>query len=262
MPSPASADHAAPPPPRARQTAVWNTVAAARQLAWPTAAGIATVLLCLQAGQWQWAKAERQAAAQTLLTQRAALPPLAWEESFGAIPESIQYRRIAVRGHYVASGQILIDNQIRHGRAGVSVLTPLQPDTGGPRVLVDRGWIATPPQRDTSVSPAVPEGRQELIAEIRFPLAQAFLLAPDTAPAGDNARWQGIDLPRYATAAAVPMQPFVLRLPPDAAGGYLREWPQPAERQARHRGYALQWWGFAATAAGLWLAWLLRRWNR
>ena len=259
MHTPAPFDPIAPPPHRALQPVARNAAMPARQLVWPTIASLATMVLCLQAGQWQWTKAERLEATQALLAQRAALPPLTWEESLKAIPASLQFRRITVRGHYVASGQILIDNQVRHGHAGVSVLTPLQPDAGGPRVLIDRGWIATPLQHDVPVTPAVPEGLQMLVGEIRVPSSHAFRLAPDTAPAGNNARWQGIDLSRYAAASGAPIQPFVIRLPPDAAGGFLREWPQPAERQARHRGYALQWWGFAATAAGLWFAWLLHR---
>jgi surfeit locus 1 family protein len=52
----------------------------------------------------------------------------------------------------------------------------------------------------------------------------------------------------------VALQPLVIRLDADQPDGYLRAWPRPDERIERHRSYALQWFGFAASTVGIW-AW-------
>ncbi|MCP4952442.1 MAG: SURF1 family protein, partial [Proteobacteria bacterium] len=41
--------------------------------------------------------------------------------------------------------------------------------------------------------------------------------------------------------------PYVLRLAPDAVGGFVREWPGPSRTMIqRHQAYAVQWFGMAA----------------
>lgn len=226
---------------------------------WPTLLVLLVVPLCLALGQWQWDKAERAVAARALRDARlvAAAQPL--PSHLLTDPEAWDYRPVQVAGNYLASGQILLDNQVRHGQAGVNILTPLRPDSGGPLVLVDRGWLPAPARHDTRLAPPVPTGVQAVRGTVWRPTVHSFRLAADTAPAGANARWQGLDLARYATASGQAVQPVVIRLDPDAANGFLREWPLPGERQAKHRSYALQWWAFAATAVGLWLYFLCRR---
>ena len=41
--------------------------------------------------------------------------------------------------------------------------------------------------------------------------------------------------------------------------GFVRDWPRPDDRKERHLSYALQWYGFAASAVLIWLALAWRR---
>ena len=50
-----------------------------------------------------------------------------------------------------------------------------------------------------------------------------------------------------------------MQLDPDAASGFVRDWPRPDERAERHRSYALQWFGFAASSLGIWAYFLIRK---
>lgn len=220
---------------------------------------VLVVPLCLALGQWQWNKAEREVAARALRDARAAAPAQPFPATLLRDAEALRDRQVHLEGEYLVRRQILLDNQVRRGQAGVNVLTPLQPADGGPLVLVDRGWLPVPARHDTPITPPVPAGLQAVRGTVWLPPAHSFRLAADTVPAGNNARWQGLDLPRYAAASGVAVQPLVIRLDPAAPHGFLREWPLPGERQATHRSYALQWWGFAATAVGLWVFFLFRR---
>ena len=70
---------------------------------------------------------------------------------------------------------------------------------------------------------------------------------------------QNLDLARFARLAGYPVQPVVLQLAADAPAGFVRAWPRPDDRKERHLSYALQWYGFAASAVLIWLALAWRR---
>ena len=116
--------------------------------------------------------------------------------------------------------------------------------------------------------PAV-EG-QDLAAELRELLVEAPHTAGDvedaptvelTHDAPTGAVWQNLDLIRFATATGLDVLPIVLEqtAPIDATDKLVRNWPAPDFGIDRHRIYMAQWYLFAATAAGLWLYFNLRR---
>ncbi|MEW6165536.1 MAG: SURF1 family protein [Pseudomonadota bacterium] len=216
---------------------------------------LALVALFVSLGQWQWGKAERMTAAQALLETRAAAPLLA----LPAVPvrdaQAFHYRKVSVRGRYRPAGQILLDNQMHAERVGYRVLTPFVIDGGAIEVMVDRGWVAAPAERHRLPElPAVPPELTLLVGTAVVPSGRHFALAADAAPPGSDARWQFLDLARYAREARAALQPLVLRLDPDQPHGFVRIWPRPDDRQERHRSYAFQWFGFAASAVAIW-AW-------
>lgn len=228
-----------------------------RPTVWATALLLLLVTVFVNLGQWQWGKAERKAAAQALLEARAGEAPLSLPASAVTDATFFHYRRVAVRGHYRPAGQILLDNQMQGERVGYRVLTPFViagPSGAGDReVLVDRGWIPAPADRRELPVAAVSPAPTFITGTAVVPSDRHFVLAADTAPPGGNARWQFIDLARYAREARVELQPVIVRLAADQPDGYLRSWPRPDERIERHQSYALQWFGFAASALGIWV---------
>lgn len=221
---------------------------------WTTALMLALVAAFVALGQWQWGKAQRKEAAQAQLDTLAGAPPVELPATPIAAAGFFQYRRVGVHGQYRAAGQILLDNQVMDDKVGYRVLTPLAIEGGRMEVLVDRGWVPAGVDRRSLPEVAVPPGPTFIVGTAVLPSTKNFSLAADTAPPGGNARWQFIDLGRYARAAQVELQPLVIRLDPDQPHGYLRAWPRPDERHERHLSYALQWFGFAASAVGIW-AW-------
>jgi surfeit locus 1 family protein len=226
---------------------------------WPTVLLLALLPVFLSLADWQWQKAERKSSAQARLDQRHGQAPISLPPTLVADAEALQYRRVAARGHYLAERQILLDNQVRHGVAGVSVLTPLALDGARLTVLVDRGWLPTPADRRQLPHPAVPAGTVDIKGTLVLPPTRFFRLGAETASAGGDAVWQHLDLTRYRELSGLTLQPLVLRLAPEAGHGFLREWPRPDERHDKHRSYALQWLGFAVAAVLIWGWFGLRR---
>lgn len=225
------------------------------------------VALFVALGQWQWAKASVKGDLQALFDARSAEPPVLMPGTRVA-PEALRYRQIVVRGRYEPERQILIDNRIYREQAGYHVVTPLRiegsEDSEGNelRVLVNRGWIpALAEHRQTPVV-STPQGMVELAGMAVVPGNRFFTLGrePDSAAKGWPGVWQNLDLARYQSVVRFPLQPVVIQLAPDSpVGGFAREWPRPDERLEKHVGYALQWWGFAATTVAIWLFSQFRR---
>ena len=166
-----------------------------------------------------------------------------------------RYRPVAVEGTFDAARQILIDNKVEDGRAGYHVVTPLLL-ADGRAVLVDRGWIAAGETRAQLPQAAPPAGPLTVQGRVNIPAAHYVELA-HAAPAGGV--WQNLDPSRFATASGLPVLPIVLEQTAPligSAGGldnFARNWPAPDFGIEKHRIYMMQWYLFAATAAGLWL---------
>lgn len=224
----------------------------------PTLAALILIPACLKLGAWQWDKAERLVARHAQQTAQAGAEPRTLPAGPLDHPDAWLYRPVVADGDYLADGQILLDNQVRAGRPGVAVITPLRLGGSDRLVLVDRGWLPVADDPRAPLAPPVPTGWQR-IRGIAWPAdARHFELARDTAPPGGNARWQHLDLTRYAQASGHALQPMIIRLAPDADGGFARDWPAARDREPKHRSYALQWFAFAATITALWLGFALR----
>ena len=212
---------------------------------------------CIALGNWQHARFERKEAAQAQLDRRAADAPVA----LGSAPveaETLRSRPVVVRGRFEAGRQFLVDNRIHREQAGYHVVTPLRIEGSEMRVLVNRGWVPALARHSDLPSVATPGGTVELHGIAVVPGSRFFTLGKE-ADGGWQPVWQNLDLARFTRLAGYPVQPIVLQLAADAPAGFVRDWPRPDDRKARHLSYALQWYGFAASALLIWLALAWRR---
>lgn len=216
-----------------------------------TLALLAALPLFIAAGLWQWQKAETKAAAQVEREARLLALPVKLPAAPVAA-EALRGRRLLVEGSFEAERQFFVDNRVYRGRAGYYLITPLRLSGSTTRVLVNRGWL---PAREDRRLPEVttPGGPMVLSGVAAVPAARYFSLGSEGSAAGWQPLWQHLDLARFSHAVPYPIQPLVLDLDAASPGGFVRDWPRPDAGIERHRAYALQWWGFAATAVGLWL---------
>ena len=223
--------------------------------------GLATLLLValfVRLGLWQQHKAEAKQVLQAQLEQRLAQPAVS------ALPELItdieawRYRSVQLRGVYDTRYQLMLDNQVHRQQAGYHVITPLQLEGSAARLLVDRGWVAAPPDHATLPAVDTPAGPQQVSGYLWLPPQKFFALAKPAA--GWQAVWQNLDLQRYAGTVPYAVQPLVLRLDANSAGGgYLRDWPPPGERMEMHLSYAYQWYGFAVSLVAIYVVLRIRK---
>lgn len=217
-----------------------------------TLAAVALLALFARLGIWQLHRATSMQALQAEYDARERQPPVALSaQTVG--PKALRYHRVVARGRYDSRYQILIDNRVHKGVPGYEVITPLHLDGGRTRVLVNRGWV--PLGEDRSKLPVVspPPGEQRTEGVAVVPDKDYFSLGEPDAHNGWSVVWEHLDVARYARHVPFPVQPVVVQLAPGADGGYVRDWRRPDTDVAMHKGYAFQWFMFAAVLVVLYV---------
>lgn len=225
--------------------------------------GTLILLVCLvvfvRLGLWQQHKAEAKQSLQATLDQRSHEQPVELPARLDK-REEWRYRRVTVRGTFESRYQILLDNQVENSVAGYHVLTPLRLENTDTVVLVNRGWLAAGPDRAKLPVADALAGTQVLNGRVWLPPNKYFALqAEPTAGDAWPTVWQNIDLQRFAGMVPFKVMPVIVRLDADNPGGYLRNWPRPAERMEMHMSYAYQWYGFSIAAILIYLVMNVRK---
>lgn len=244
-----------------------------------TVRGIAALALlaivaavCVSLGNWQLDRAaQRDAIARAMESGRQS-PPLALRPDTPP-GQLLDWRPAQAEGRWLHQFTVLLDNRNYNGRPGFWVATPLLLDEADKTaLLVLRGWVARPvgPDQGRPPDPAPHAGIQAVSGQIRQRVPRLFELwsfsgrdpsaLPKAFPAagGQPPRVQNLDLADYAAATGLKLLPVVLeQTSGQAAGqgvGLIRDWPLPPTDSDTNRGYALQWFSFAAIAAIAWIA--------
>jgi len=229
-------------------------------------------------GNWQLNRAAQKEALQARIQAQGQLPVLDQAE-FLALPKPLEalHRRVHLRGLWLGSQSVYLDNRQMHGLPGFYVLTPLALEGSNETVMVQRGWIQRNFNDRTALEPVeTPSGLVEIDAVIATPPAHLLELGKDaaapqaqadaaTAPAapatasapatvGSSPIRQNLDLEAFRTQTGLPVRTELsLQQVGSASQGLQRDWPAPALGIDRHYGYAFQWFGLAALVAVLYV---------
>ena len=228
---------------------------------WPTLAMLLLCALFLRLGVWQWHRAAYKRGLLAAYAAQAARPPV---DLNGVLQDATlesfpQYLKVRAEGSYDPSRQLLLEDMTHGGAVGYEVLTPFQL-TGGPLLLVDRGWVAA------TAAGAAPDvavkgdarGIHGILGTLPVP---GLRLGKPAAPA---AGWPKVLFyPQRRDVAALygdKLMVPILRLDPAEADGYVREYsPDVGLPPERHLAYAFQWAALALAVFGVWLVVNLRR---
>jgi surfeit locus 1 family protein len=220
--------------------------------------GLCLVLGFSALGRWQLGreqvKREQLAAAAAAL----AAPAVALERATGQ-GDGIQ--RVAGRARFLETPRLLLDNQRRGQRVGMRLYCAAQPASGAP-LLVDLGWLPVDGARTLPVADC-PRGEHVLAGLLVPPPSVGLRLGPGLV--AQDRDWLAMRIETAAVSAAwslpAALSPRVLRLDPALPLGHERDLDLHANTlpPEKHRGYALQWFGLAATTFVLILVLNLRR---
>lgn len=215
---------------------------------------LALVVAFASLGAWQLRRADAKQAmlarADAVLSRRDTQPLTA----AGSSARVREYDWASGLGRFPAQPPVLLDNQQRNGRVGVRVYRLFEPDAGG-ALLVDLGWLPWPVDRRLPVQAFAPlPGDAVEIRGLLAPPPSPGLALGDAVALREDApgvrAWLATRLDRDGLAQvldAPALAPRVLRLDPDLPLGFERDLVLLANTlpPAKHRGYAMQWFGLA-----------------
>jgi surfeit locus 1 family protein len=213
------------------------------------AATVAAVALGISLGQWQTRRAAQKEAIEARWSAQSGAAPVTLGNA-GLSLDELEYRRVRVKGEFVSSWPLYLDNRPYQGRAGLYVLMPFK-IAGSPQyILVARGWLPRNSAERTRIAPyATPQGNIEIEGILRRNPARLLQLGTASA-LQPNAIVQNLDLTEFAKASQLPLLPFMLEQsdPATPQENLIRDWPPPSSGIEKHRAYAFQWYALAAMA--------------
>jgi cytochrome oxidase assembly protein ShyY1 len=215
----------------------------------------------VEVGFWQLRRLHIVRADNARVRATMALPAAPLESILGpgASASAARYRRVTVTGRYDRVSEVDLANRSFEGSPGSHRLTPLRP-SAGPAIIVDRGWVPLDASAAREESARPPVLVPVTVVGVLFPSERKSLFAPTIAPTGRLTTIPRIDVARIAKQLPYSAYPLYLRLESQTpAQGELPVPPGPPDlSEGPHLSYAVQWFIFAAIAAGTYLA-LLRR---
>lgn len=210
-------------------------------------------------GLWQLEREQEKRNTQVDYDLRATRDPVPVADVDWQARDDIAWLRIEASGRYDNSRQFLLDNRINQSRVGYELITPFQTASG--LLLVNRGWIAQGPDRQTMPDVSVTEEPVTLHGTVYVPSGDMLVLGQEE-PAGDNP-WprviQSLDTAQLATLLGEPVLPYSVRLDPGAPGLTQINWQPVTLSPQTHRAYAVQWFFMAVVLVILFLIFSFRR---
>lgn len=217
----------------------------------------AVTALCIRLGFWQLDRLAERRAHNAEFSARLDAPAVvldhALEDTTGWT-----YRRVMLSGTWEEEGLILYAGRNLGGVPGVHVLTPLRVASNGARILVNRGWMPAPDGAHPDLSQAVEPGTVTVTGiVVAFPGGRSPPAGdrrpPDTT--GFRQIWFSVDADAIRRQYAYPLGAIAVQLVPEQTAPRLpARLPEPVLGAGPHRGYAIQWFSFAAIALIGWAA--------
>lgn len=232
-----------------------------RELAALLVLAVAFAIACVFLGRWQYHRFQSKYDADHVVAvnYKATPAPLERLLPVGAagLRHEDRWRAVQVSGQYDAEHQVLVRNRPFEGAYGYEVLVPFQPLSGGPALLVDRGWV---PNGPTSSAPSTvappPAGTVDVTAH---------LVPGESAKSGrlPSGQFTSIDLSRIAAGTGVTLRPaygvLAVESPRPASAPNLLPEPDDGGYWGVNLSYAVQWGLFGLAALAFPFVFLRRR---
>lgn len=208
-----------------------------RRIIIPLIFGLAGAAILISLGTWQVQRLTWKEAVLADIEARISAAPV--EIPAALDPEADRYLPVTATGTYGAERIRVLSSRQLYG-AGYRVISPF--DTGGRRILIDRGFVL---ERDAI--PAPPAGEVTLTGNLHWPSeTDKYTPAPD--PKADI--WFARDVPAMAAALGTDPVLLVRRTGPDGADVT----PLPVDTVGipnNHLQYALTWFSLAFIWLGM-----------
>lgn len=216
-----------------------------RPLVLPIVATAIFALVCVRLGIWQLHRLAERRAFNAQLATRLAAPPA----PINALPSDTaagHYHRVAARGVFDYSRQVVLATRSSMGSPGVHVLTPLRLDDGT-IAMVNRGWVYSP----DAITIDAAKWREHEGDSISVSGYAETWSGRERTPLPDAQRAvRALDSSRVARLVGASIRSYLLAQTSDSAAAADKpvRLGEPELAEGSHKGYAIQWFSFALVA--------------
>ena len=200
-------------------------------------------------GFWQLQRAEEKAVLSASFEVLREQPPAPLASLWSKPAAALAYIPVEFSGTFLRDEYILLDNRMQGGQFGYEVLAIVQLENGT-GVLINRGWLAGDPSRQSL--PRVPEvaGEVTIRGHIYVAPGAPYLLAAQRFDAGWPKRIQAVEMDKLAplveTLLTERLFPYPVRIDAGEPGALSVDWQVINVSPQKHHGYAVQWFTMAA----------------
>jgi len=204
---------------------------------------------CLALGVWQLRRLDQRRDFNTVLARRLSIAP----SPLSALPTdtaNARYRRVSLNGTYDYANEFVLTSRTRMGSPGVNIVTPVRLPATDTAVLVNRGWVYAPDGMTVDLAKWREKDSMTGIGYVAtYPMPRQGNAASESRPRAY--RW--LDRSILSNRTSYPLAPYYVVLaadttpvPRDIPMSTPPRLPAPMLDEGPHRGYAFQWFSFAA----------------
>ena len=206
----------------------------------------------LTLGFWQLDRAAQKERLFAAFANAESQAPVTLEAA-RRMTDATRYPLVSVRGHYDATRAYWLVDRTHDGKVGTIAYAIFEPADGSTPLLVDRGFVADDAHGHPANIPPPPAGEQQLSALYAPAPGSGLRLGGNALPRQQTWPKQSIylDVSEIAADAGRSLDAKILKLAPDPASGFVREWRPDVFPPERHRGYAFTWFTLAAVVAAV-----------
>jgi len=221
----------------------------------PHVAAIGALALTVWLAMWQFDRAEYKRE----LTAGWSEAPLRTLDR--DLTHSPIFTRVTATGRFDQQRQLLLDNQVRNGQAGVHVFTPFRPDNQPSLWLVNRGWHSFNRLEQRLPNPDIPTGTVTISGRLGYPPEPGLKLGGNAVVNPDQ--WPNLmtylDLGPVAEVFPGLVSERIILLDPAHPAHLTGDpWQPVVFGPDRHRAYAWQWLTMALVIALIWITLTIR----
>lgn len=200
------------------------------------------VVIMFALGLWQLERAEHKSQRLEMIEAAAKTSTLNLSQVLN-ITGDIRDLPIAVTGELNPAHYLLLDNRMYQGRVGFEVLGLLSTDSAN--VMVNFGWIAGDPSRQSLPKVTLPNRLQDATGKVAIPDLNPMVNETANSSQVGLKVIQQLDLSFIQQVYQLPILPFIVQLNPSADSAYIRDWQPVVMSPEKHLAYAIQWFGLA-----------------
>lgn len=225
----------------------------------PTIIVLFFVILMTNLGFWQIRRAHEKEQMLQLLADDH-MTAITKKSQIKSLP---RYANIKLKGHYLNTSQLLLDNQVDKGVLGYHVFTPFMIDDLNLYLMVNRGWIAKSAMDSELLNVSSDQiqiaGKLNTAPQVGIQLGEIELdknQPQQVMTYFDKEKVLSFLHETLCQSLNCVVSQKILWLQKDQVNGFKRDWNPVVMLPAKHIAYAVQWFGMTVVLIIIFIYWL------